>query len=266
MSDLFWIILISLPLGALAGFAAGLFGIGGGAIIVPVLFYLFTALGYDLSVNMHMAVGTSLLTIIPTAIVSSYTHYKHHAIEFSWFRSLVFGVAAGAVLGGFVAIALPEQILRRIFAILLFVMAFLMLRKRVRNGEEHTEIKYIINTVYGVFSGLVSALIGIGGATLNVPFMVKSGLKINRAIATASLLGLSIALPGSMVFLFSDAGQNTDIPHSWGYIHYGAAIAIVSMSMITAKYGACLTHRMNLDRLKYAFAALMVLVAIKMVL
>lgn len=264
MSDLYWVLLTTLPLGLVAGFAAGLFGIGGGAIIVPVLYYLFMLLQYDASIIMHMAVGTSLLTIIPTAMVSSYTHYAHRAIDFKWFKSLVFGVAAGAVIGGFVAIAMPEQVLRRVFAVLLFVMAVLMLRGRVKDGADAADIKYIINNGYGVFSGLVSALIGIGGATINVPFMVKHGLSINKAIATASLLGLSISVPASFVFLINDTKADLKIPFTIGYVHYLSAIGIVSMSMIAAKYGAKMTHKMDTAKLKHAFAALMMLVAVKM--
>ncbi len=266
MSDIYIILLACMPLGVIAGFAAGLFGIGGGAVIVPALYFLFSALDYDASFTMHMAVGTSLVTIIPTAISSSLTHYRHGAIAMPWFFSLVGGIAIGAVAGGFLALSLPGDLLRKIFAVLLVIMAGLMLIGKPKNGDNDPEINMFLNAAYGVFSGIISALIGIGGATLNVPYMVKKGLAINKAIATASLLGLCVALPASFVFLFTNnaAAEHSGVAFSFGYIHLLAAAGIVSASMISAKYGAKLTHSIDASKLKYAFAVFMVLVAIKM--
>jgi uncharacterized membrane protein YfcA len=268
MVDFYVILLSCVPLGALAGFAAGLFGIGGGAVIVPALYFLFSALGYDELYIMHMAVGTSLVTIIPTAMSSSLTHYRHGAIAMPWFLSLVVGIAIGAVIGGFLAVSISGEYLRRIFAVLLFVMAGIMLLNKSKLSQQPPEINLFINTIYGVFSGVVSALIGIGGATLNVPYMTKKGLSINKAIATASLLGLCVALPASFVFLFTNSPTRAEAiaPYSYGYIHLLAAVAIVSSSMICAKYGAKLTHRIDANKLKYAFAFFMACVAVKMLL
>lgn len=266
MSDIYIILLSCVPLGALAGFAAGLFGIGGGAVIVPALYFLFSALGYDAAYVMHMAVGTSLVTIIPTAMSSSLTHYRHGAIAMPWFFSLVVGIAVGAVIGGFLAVSMPAEYLRKIFAVLLAIMAGVMLMNKVKQSDQAPDINVFINTVYGVFSGTVSALIGIGGATLNVPYMAKKGLSLNKAIATASLLGLCIALPASFVFLFTNnaAGAENAAAFTYGYIHLLAAGAIVSSSMICAKYGAKLTHKVDTNKLKYAFALFMACVAVKM--
>jgi uncharacterized membrane protein YfcA len=270
MTDFYTIILFCLPLGVLAGFLAGLFGIGGGAIIVPALYYLFTTLGFDPSATMHLAIGTSLATIIPTGMSSSYIHYRHHAIDMTWFRLLVFGVVAGALIGGMAALALSTDTLRRIFAVLLFIMAILTLKKKVELDAQDRVIKRKFGVFcYGVFSGTISALIGIGGATLNVPFMAHNGLAINKAIATASFIGLFVAVPATLVMLFGPCEGCADgvrLAYSWGHVNLLAAGILVSVSVFTARFGARLTHRVNTTKLKYAFAALMVAVAVNMLL
>ena len=266
MSDLLILIAVSLPLGALAGFAAGLFGIGGGAVIVPVLYYVFTHLGYYGDAAMQAAVATSLLTIVPTGFVSSYTHYKHDAIDFSWFKLLLVGIVIGAVFGGLSAIALPGDVLKRIFGGILLVMAFLMFKSKANTSGVHKEINKILAAGFGLFSGVISALMGIGGATLNVPFMVQQGAAINRAIATASALGVCVAVSGSLVFLFNDVNGNGDVltPYSVGYVNFVSVLSIISLSMFTAKKGAKLTHKMDAQKLKKIFAIFMMLVALKM--
>tara|TARA_R110002124_G_scaffold64985_2_gene177324 strand:+ start:132760 stop:133572 length:813 start_codon:yes stop_codon:yes gene_type:complete len=270
MTDLYIIIACCLPLGVVAGFLAGLFGIGGGAIIVPALYYLFTVLDFDSSSTMHLAIGTSLATIIPTAMSSSYVHYRHGAIDMAWLRLLAFGVVAGAFIGGAVALALSTDTLRRIFAVLLFLMAILTVKKKIEVQGQDPVIKRKIGVFgYGIFSGTISSLIGIGGATLNVPFMAHNGLPLNKAIATASLLGLFVAVPATLVLLFGPCEGCSDgagLPYSWGRVNILAAGVLVSVSVFSARFGARLTHRMNTAKLKYAFAALMIAVSINMML
>lgn len=266
LPDFLLLIAISLPLGALAGFAAGLFGIGGGAIIVPVLYYVFTNMGYYGDAAMQAAVATSLLTIVPTGFVSSYTHYKHKAVDFTWFKLLLIGIVIGAVFGGLSAIALPGDVLKRIFGGILLVMAFLMFKSGAKIVQEHVDVNKILAAAFGLLSGVVSALMGIGGATLNVPFMAQQGLAINRAIATASALGVCVAISGSLVFLLNDVNGNGDVltPYSIGYVNYVAVASIIALSVFTAKIGAKLTHKMDAKKLKKFFAVFMMLIALKM--
>lgn len=267
VADIYLLISISLPIGLIAGFLAGLFGIGGGLIIVPAFFYIFTAMDLYDSYAMQVAVATSLATIIPTGAMSSYTHYKHDAIDFHWFKILLIGVMAGGAIGAFSAVSMPGDWLKMIFAITLLVIAGLMFKHKDTKQHETGSCNKLTTLSFGSVSGAISALMGIGGATLNVPFMVYNGLPINKAIATASLLGLFVAAAGTVVFFTASGGMDSARGSGFniGHVNYVVVLSIVSMSVITAKYGARLTHKIDTSKLKKVFAVLMIIVALRMV-
>ncbi len=252
-------------LGMAAGFMAGLLGIGGGIILVPGLFFLFKTLGYSPDILMHMAVGTSLAIIIPTGISSAMAHYRKGAVR----KDLIFhigpGIVAGVIAGTALAGVLSGQALTFIFAGALFVFAFLMqIPPKVRDDGLHS-VNQPKGTLGGFAVGTLSSLMGIGGATLNVPFMTLNGVSIHQAVATASALGPLIALPGAIGFIVIGAGQAGLPPMTLGYINFLAVMLIAPASVLAAPYGARAAHAVSVVMLRRIFSAFVVIVALKMI-
>lgn len=250
-------------MGALAGVLAGLLGIGGGLVIVPILYFCFTAQGVPHDVMMHLALGTSLATIIFTSISSFMAHNRRGAVLWNVFKTITPGILTGTFLGSVIATSLPTEFLKGFFGIFLYYVSFQML-----TGKKPKPGRTIPGTV-GMFGagngiGIFSALVGIGGGTLSVPFLTWCNVKIHQAIGTAAAIGLPIAIAGSAGFLVRGLG-NPDLPEfSAGYIYLPALLGIVSMSIFTAPLGAKLAHSLPVDKLKKIFALLLFLVGSKM--
>jgi uncharacterized membrane protein YfcA len=251
-------------LGLVAGFMAGLLGIGGGIILVPGLFFLFKTLGYPADILMHLAVGTSLAIIIPTGISSARAHYKRGAVKTDLLRHIGPGIVMGVAAGTFTADSLSGHQLTVVFAVALIFFAGLMqVPPKVREDGSHT-IGMGKGTIGGFFVGILSSLMGIGGATLNVPFMTLNGIGIHNAVATASALGPFIALPGTLGFIIIGWGQEGLPPFSLGYINLLAAVLIAPLSVIAAPYGAAAAHKVSVITLRRIFSLFIVIVALKM--
>ena len=186
-----------------AGYAAGLFGIGGGLITVPILFYIFSASGIEPSYLMHLAVGTSFGIIIPTSIVSVLTHHQHKAVDFNIVKGYGFFVAIGVILGTILAASLKTKPLILFFTVIVYILAFYLLF--LKEKEENIEIKMglLAKGISGIISGFISAPMGIGGAVMNVPILKFFGYPINKAIGSAAAIGFIIALFGAGGFLIS---------------------------------------------------------------
>ena len=250
--------------GLSAGLIAGLLGVGGGIIIVPVLFRLFTILGVDPGVAMHLAVGTSLASIIPTSISAVRSHLLRDAVDLALLRRWAPAVVAGVLCGTAAASAVRGEVLTGLFgAVALLValyMTFVPERARLRDALPGPAIQAGIAAVIGGFSSMM----GIGGGTLTVPSLVLCDYPIRRAVATSSAIGMVIAIPGAIGFVVAGWGAPGLPPFSFGYVSWLGLVLIVPTAMITAPIGARLAHSINPRLLKRAFAVFLVLTSAHM--
>jgi len=256
-------LIIYLLIGAIAGFTAGLFGVGGGLIIVPILYIVFTQLQYDPSVIMHMAVGTSLATIIVTSISSVMAHHKRGAVLWSVFRNLAPGLIVGSFLGAGIADYLSGQGLQLLIGFFAVWVAFRMFRGAHIQIDPNQKLPSTpLQMAAGGGIGVASAIFGIGGGSLTVPFLNRCGVVIQQAVATSAACGLPIAVAGALGFIWFGKQAQVSVPNTIGYIHIYAFIGISMMSFFTAKLGAKVAHLLSPALLKKCFAALLTTVGL----
>jgi len=254
--DMLMFIAAMLAAGALAGFVAGLFGIGGGFVVVPALASVLALLGTggDSDKIMHVAIGTSLATIIFTSLRSVQAHARRGAVDFEILKSWTPWVVAGVLLGLFVAQYLDGQALKITFGIGVFIIAWhFLFPVLTRHGPISNQMPTgMLRGSLGSFLGGYCTLLGIGGGTPAVLIMTLSGQPMHRAVATAAGFGTIIAVPGTIGSILGGLGE-TGLPYgSLGYVNIVAALAIISMSMITAPWGASLAHTLNAAHLRRA--------------
>jgi uncharacterized membrane protein YfcA len=251
--------------GVAAGFIAGLLGVGGGIVIVPVLYLLFTALGVPEEVRMHVAVGTSLSTIVFTSFASLRAHNRKGAVDWDLFRSWAPGIIIGVLLGTVIASFLSGRSLTAFFGIVAILaagwMAFSPTELKVFKGLPQGILKYIVTGCIGI----VSALMGIGGGTLSVPTMTLCGYPIHRAVGTASAVGFLIGVPGTIGMIVGGWGETGLPPLSLGYVNVLGLALILPTSMLFAPYGARAAHALPVRGLRIAFAVFLTATAIKMI-
>lgn len=252
-----------LGLGAFAGLLAGLLGVGGGLVIVPVLAAIFVANGFDPATLMHLAIGTSLATIVMTSIASVRAHHRHGAVLWSTFWRLTPGIVVGALLGALVADWLPGDRLRFIFGLFELLVA-LQMGLNLKPAPHRGLPGQLGMSVTGGVIGAVSAVVGIGGGTMTVPFLAWCHVGLRQAVATSAACGLPIAIAGAAGFLLSGWGGTGLPPGSSGYLYWPAFAAIVTASMLFAPLGAHLTHTLPLGVIKRLFALLLLLLALYM--
>ncbi|MEC8451404.1 MAG: sulfite exporter TauE/SafE family protein [Pseudomonadota bacterium] len=265
MDPLVVIVLSCLILGSVVGVLAGMLGIGGGLIIVPVLSYLLIHfMGMTTETVMPVAIDTSLSTIIFTGMSSAFAHYKLGNIQRHVVLYTGLGIAFGAFAGAQVASHISGELLKDVFAVLVILIAMQMIFGK-QKASENDASKGTLATVGGG-AGLLSALMGIGGGALLVPALVWFRVNVRAAIGCAAFCGLIIAVFGTTSFIV--AGYNAiDVPeHSLGYVYLPATAGIVATSMFTANIGAKLGQRVNVRVLKAMLACLLVLVSIRMIL
>jgi uncharacterized membrane protein YfcA len=250
--------------GLVAGFVAGLLGVGGGIVVVPVLFHALTLLGIDEGVRMHLAVGTSLATIVPTSLRSTVAHRARGAVDGAllraWAPYLVAGVIAGALLAG----GMGGQGLTLVFASVALVVAF-----NFAFGRE--DWRLALNPPHGIARaalatgiGFVSTLMGIGGGTLGVPALTLFNVPIHRAVGTAAGLGLIISVPGSLGFIVAGWEASARPPFSLGYVSLVGLALMTPLMVLAAPRGAALAHRLSRKALARAFALFLVLTSLRM--
>ncbi len=265
MEPLLIIFLSCMALGVLTGTLAGMLGIGGGLIIVPVLTVLLTAVaGISSELAMPMAVATSLFTIIVTGFFSAKAHYSLGNIMPSLIIWCCAGIAVGAVAGAQLASIMPAQILARVFAVLVILIALQMLFGRSNASKHHYTSTILV--VVGALVGGISALMGIGGGALLVPALVWFQVPIRHAIGCAAVSGLVIAMFGTGSFIYAGWGLATLPPWSLGYVFLPAGVGIMATSVFTAGFGARLGQNMPTGLLKNILAGLLVVVSIRMII
>jgi len=250
-------ILAYLAIGAFAGIAAGLLGIGGGLIIVPLLLMVFSwsqTLPYEL--HAHIAVATSLATIIFTAISAIIAQHKKKAIIWPIFTFMLPGVLIGSYIGAWVAIWLPRDPLLIIFSIFMLLVGIKMWTAWTPHNFKPS-FSSLERLPVGFVIGCVSSIVGIGGGTMTVPYLNLSKIQIQNAIAISSALGLPIAISGSLGFYFNAINQEEIILNSWGYIYLPAFLAIIVVSVFTARIGVYLSHLLDKQVLSKVFAILL---------
>tara|TARA_B100000214_G_scaffold294895_1_gene224628 strand:- start:1307 stop:2137 length:831 start_codon:yes stop_codon:yes gene_type:complete len=256
---LFFILIMSVT-AVVAGFFAGFFGIGGGIITVPCLFYIFGASGIDKSFIMHLAVGTSFAIIVPTAIMSVFTHYKHQAVDFGVIKTYGIFVVIGVIIGSFFAASMQTKSLVLFFSIIIYLLAINLIFLK-----DKTKIKLKFNllqrTVLGFIVGFVSSLMGIGGAIMNVPILKFVGYTINKAIGSAASIGFLISVFGCLGFLASGILNKTDIPLSVGFINIPAFLIFIPITILMAKVGASTVHKINREIIAKLFGFFLLIIA-----
>ena len=220
------------------GFTAGLFGIGGGLISVPVLYYIFGSLGLNNDYVMHLAVGTSFAIIVPTSISSVLTHHKFKAVDFNIVKTYGLYAILGAVLGTIFASTLKTQQLILFFVIVTFFLGIYLIFLKEKKIESKSDFKTYYKILFGFVSGFVSAPMGIGGGIMNVPVLKFFGYSINKAIGSAAAVGFIIATTASIGFLITGNYKEINAPLSIGFINIPAFLIFVPITIFMAKFGA----------------------------
>ncbi len=251
--------------GLLSGLLAGLLGIGGGLVLVPAFLFLLPLAGIDGPHNAHLALGSSLAVIVPTAVVSAWRHHRHGAVRGTDLRALLPGVAFGAALGAALAHQLSSPALARAFgAFELLVAADLVARWRPPAARRRPPAAALAGA--GVGTGTLSSLLGIGGGTLHVPLLLWLGRPLPQAIGTAAALGLPIALAGAAAYAWLGRHGADLPPGSVGYLYPPLLLLAAPAAIATAPLGVRLAHRLPVDLLRRLFAGVLALAGLKLLL
>ncbi|CAD7045737.1 sulfite exporter TauE/SafE family protein [Pseudorhizobium endolithicum] len=249
--------------GALAGLLAGMFGIGGGAVLVPIFFHVFGILGVPEEVRMQLSLGTSLAIIVPTSIRSFMAHRKRGAVDTALLKGWIIAVPLGTLAAAYVAARASSAELRAIFAIIALALAFRMIFNRAswRLGTDlpGRPARFAVGTGIGILSGLM----GIGGGVLNNTFMTLYGRPIHQAVATSSGVGVLISLPGLAGYVWGGLGVYGLPPFSTGYINWLAVALLIPITLSLAPLGAQLAHAMSKRQLEIGFGIFLILVSLQ---
>lgn len=266
MFDLITLSIAMLGTGLVGGILAGMLGVGGGIVIVPMLEFALGFVGVDPSIRMHIAVATSLATIIPTSISSSRAHFQRDAVDVSLIKSWAIWIFLGALAGTWVASQVHSRVLSGIFAGVAFLVAFKMMLplddRTLTTGVPRGPAMIPVPTLIG----LISTMMGIGGGSLSVPTMTAFGEPIHRAVGTAALFGLLIAIPGTIGFMVTGFGNPLLPVGSIGYVNFLGLALIAPTTILAAPLGARLAHAMNKRTLTLLFGSFLLIVAIRMLI
>jgi uncharacterized membrane protein YfcA len=250
--------------GALGGVLAGLLGVGGGIVIVPMLELALSFVGVDASVRMHIAVATSLATIIPTSISSARAHYRRKAIDFSVIRYWSVWIVVGAVAGIIVAANVGAEFLAAVFAIVAFAVAIKMILPLDERSLSDDIPRGLLGPVIPATIGTISTLMGIGGGTLSVTAMTLAGMPIHRAVGTSALFGLVIALPATLGYVISGWNHALLPAGSIGYVNLFGFLLIAPTTVLFAPLGARIAHALSRRQLAALFGLFLLIVAVRM--
>ena len=249
---------------AVAGFMAGLLGVGGGIIMVPALYYAVTVLDFDIVTRMHLSVGTSLAIIIPTSIISTRTHMEYNAVDFKMVKSFGIFILLGVIAGTFLAVNLKTPALVLFFSIFAFIVGLFFIFIREKIMENPKKISNFVKNISGVIIGFISVPLGIGGGSLMVPFMRTFGYDIRKSIGTAAAVGFLIALSGTITMIIGgNIIDNVNTPFSLGYINILGFVVFVPVTMIMARIGAKAVYKINKTLLSKIFGTFLIIVSIR---
>lgn len=253
-----------LAIGAFSGVLAGLFGVGGGAVMVPALMLLFGALGTGGDWLAHLAVGTSLATIIGTGAASTLAHHRRGGVRWDIVWPLAPWIVIGALAGAALAGGIPSLWLQRIFAVFLAYVGARLLMTSTTSAAPHPLPGHAGLAIVGGGIGLLSSLVGIGGGTLTVPFLNSRGIEMRQAVGTSAACGLPIAVAGALGFVLVGWGRSELPDWSSGFVYWPAVLAMLLASIPTAPFGARLAHSLPVALLKRLFGVLLLLIAARL--
>ena len=248
------------------GFVAGLFGIGGGLITVPFLYYIFNSLGIDQQYLMHLAVGTSFAIIIPTSTVSVLTHHKFEAVDFDIVKSYGIYVILGVIIGTIFAASLKTKSLVLFFSIVIFFLGIYLLLLKEKEANVIIKIKLHLKIILGFLVGFISAPMGIGGAVMNVPILKFFGYSINKAIGSAAAIGFLIALFGAVGFLVTGSYLKTNLPMSIGFLNIPAFLIFIPITTFMASIGTRTVNKIDKNKISKYFGVFLLIIATKFLL
>ena len=258
--QVFFLLIVMAITATIAGFFAGFFGIGGGIITVPCLFYIFNSIGIDKSLIMHLSVGTSFAIIVPTAMMSVYTHYKHKAVDLNILKTYGIFVVIGVVIGAFSAALMNTKSLVLFFSLIIYLLALNLIFLK---DKSKFKIKFnlVQRSSFGFVVGFISSLMGIGGAIMNVPILKFVGYTINKAIGTAASIGFLISIFGTIGFLITGIIIQKDIPLSTGFVNIPAFLIFIPITILMAKIGANTVHKIKKEIIAKLFGFFLIVIA-----
>lgn len=264
--DIFLLITLLVSTGFFAGIIAGLFGVGGGVVVVPALYYVFTLAEVDESLRMHLAVGTSLANIIPTSIISALSHARRKAVDFNLIRVIAYSIIGGVVIGALVVSSLKGSTLMLIYSSLLFLVSlqFFFWKDSWRISKEFP--KNYLRHIFGSSIGFLSVIIGIGGGSLSIPLLKLYNFEIHKAIGTGAAIGTLIAIPGTIGFILSGIINEVSLPLTLGYVNLLGLIMITPMTMLAAPLGVRFSHYLHKDILSRIFSIFIFIMAARLFL
>ena len=249
---------------SVAGFMAGLLGVGGGIIIVPALYYAFTVLDFDIATRMHLSVGTSLAIIIPTSIISTKTHMEYDAVDFKHIKSFGVFILFGVIGGTFLAVNLKTPAFVLFFSIMAFIVGLFFIFFREQLLKNPKMISDSAKNISGIIIGFISVLLGIGGGSLMVPFMRTFGYDIRRSIGTAAGVGFLIAVFGTITMITGGKiVDNINTPYSLGYVNLLGFLVFVPVTMIMARVGAKAVYKIDKNILSKIFGIFLIIVSVR---
>lgn len=254
-----------LALGAFVGLMAGLLGIGGGLIVVPALLYLLPIAGIEPEISMHMALATSLASIIITSGSSAMHHLRLGNVDVFVLKWLMPGVVVGGFVGASLAELIPTHYLPKVFGVIVLLLSVQMFRS-IKARKTKPMPSSPVTMMCGAGIGVVSSLAGIGGGSLSVPFLNRHGIEMRKAVGSSSVCGCVIAVSGMLGFILHGSQAENLPPYSVGYVYLPALLAIAMTSMLTTKFGARLAVKLPTTVLKKVFSAFLIFVAATMLL
>ena len=261
--DLLFSISLLIGTGIFAGFIAGLFGIGGGVVVVPALYYIFTLAEVDESIRMHLAVGTSLANIVPISIISAVSHARKNSVNIDFLKFIFVSIIVGVTCGSIAVSYLEGSTLILIYSIiLLFVAAqFFFWHDKWRLSSSFP--KNMTGHGFGSVIGFLSVIIGVGGGSISIPILKLYNFEIHKAIGTAAGIGTIVAVPGTIGFMIAGLQNNVDLPLSFGYVSLVGLILITPITIIGAPIGVRFAHYLSKSKLNLLFGIFILFMSIR---
>ncbi len=261
--DLLFSIILLIGTGIFAGFIAGLFGIGGGVVVVPALYYIFTLAEVDESIRMHLAVGTSLANIVPISFISAVNHHRRKSVDLNLLKFIFLSVIIGVIFGSIIVSSLKGSSLILIYSIILFFVAlqFFFWKEEWKFANHFPS--NLLGYGYGYAIGFLSVIIGVGGGSISIPILKLYNFDIRRAIGTAAGLGTIIAIPGTFGFIIAGIQNNVSLPLTYGYVSLVGLILITPMTIIGAPLGVRFAHYISKGKLGFIFGIFILLMSIR---